>query len=104
MHRALSWLYLLTLALFFVMAVIAPELLGQSAYLFLVALFCGLFFAHHLTAKGARESKPWARTSSMAISVLLFFGFPIGTVISIYLLANTWKQWDSAPGAGVISA
>ena len=95
-HRALSWLYLVMLATIGVAVLIAAThshewSLAAAAPLFVML---GLFFLHHYTAKGAREGKPWARTMSIVISILLLFGFPVGTLIGVYLLANTWSPWD----------
>ncbi|UHQ19730.1 hypothetical protein LVB87_00740 [Lysobacter sp. KIS68-7] len=98
-HRALSWLYLLCLSLFALMAAMSPKV-SLVSLAFPLILFSVVFLAHHLTAKGAKQSKPWARTSSIVISVLLLFGFPVGTLIGIYLLSNTWSPWDNASPVG----
>jgi drug/metabolite transporter (DMT)-like permease len=103
-HRALSWLYAMGIALIVFLGFSQPPSLKEPWWYFMLALFVGVFLAHHLTAKGARESKPWARTSSIVISVLLLFGFPLGTLIGIYLLSNTWHAWDGKVGASVVGA
>jgi hypothetical protein len=97
-HRAISWLYLLCIALFSVMFVIAPDI-PLASIAFPLLLFTIVFLAHHITAKGAKQSKPWARISSIVISLFLLIGFPIGTVIGIYLLFNTWRPWDDQASA-----
>ena len=102
-HRAISWLYLLCISLFALMAFMSPDV-SLASMAFPLALFTAVFLAHHITAKGAKQSKPWARTSSIVISVLLLLGFPVGTLIGIYLLANTWRPWDGHPSAGVVGA
>jgi hypothetical protein len=99
-HRALSWLYLVVIALFALLAFSQPAMLGDVSFYSLLAIFVALFLAHYLTARGARESKPWARTSSIVISLFLLLGFPVGTLIGIYLLSNTWKEWDDPVIAG----
>jgi hypothetical protein len=80
-----------------------PASLKEPWWYFMASFFVGLFLLHYLTARGAKESKPWARTSSMVISVLLLFGFPLGTLVGIYLLSNTWRSWEPS-GAAVVGA
>ena len=83
---------------------IASDQVSIASLAFPLVLFTAVFLAHHFTAKGARESKPWARTSSIIISVLLLLGFPVGTLIGVYLLSNTWRAWDAQPSTGVVGA
>jgi hypothetical protein len=55
----------------------------------------GLFFSmHHFLAKGAKKKKGWARGGSAVIATLMLLGFPLGTVIGIYLLINN-GGWGS---------
>jgi hypothetical protein len=99
-HRALYWFYLVLLiiiaAVVFThldqldLALVAPVVL-------LVALFLVLF----VTAKGAKACTRWGRICSMVIGVVLLFGFPVGTIIGVYLLANTWRPWDRPATSGV---
>jgi hypothetical protein len=37
------------------------------------------------------------------ISLLLLLGFPVGTLIGIYLLVNTWKPWSPPSPRGVVA-
>ena len=103
-HRALSWLYILGMALMIFVAITTPAILKEPAIYLLSGFFVILFFVHQVTARGARESKPWARTSSIVISVILLFGFPLGTLIGIYLLSNTWRKWDDISGVNIVGA
>ena len=103
-HRALSWLYALLAALFMLLVISTPGALGEPSFLVILSVFGGFFLAHYLTAKGAREARPWARTSSILISILLLFAFPLGTIIAAYLLLNTWREWDTAPSPSVFVA
>lgn len=93
-HRALSWLYLVIIALLVVLMVSQPDAIGPATVGPLI-LMSALFLAHHMTARGARQSRPWARRCSIVISVLLLLGFPIGTLIGVYLLCNTWRPWQA---------
>lgn len=95
-HRAISWLYLVLVVAFIGLYFLAPEASLGSIWVPLL-LFTALYAAHHVTARGARQGKAWARTSSIVISVFLLLGFPVGTLIGVYLLSNTWRPWDRQP-------
>lgn len=96
-HRALSWFYAL-IGIVILAAVILGSRGNTSVSIVLVPLFfAGLFSAHHLTARACREGKSGGRVASIVIACLMLFGFPIGTLIGIYLLANTWRPWKAAP-------
>lgn len=100
-HRALSWLYGLVAVLIMISFYTAShEKLDMAGVLLVLLIFGGLFSLHHFTSRGARAKKPWARTTSLVIAVLMLFGFPLGTLIGIYLLVNAWKPWDG----GVLEA
>jgi hypothetical protein len=102
-HRALSLLYFLLIALLSAVLFGSTEARRDPLFLLLLFLFIGIFLAHYLTARGAKQAKPWARVSSIVISVFLLIGFPLGTLIAIYLLVNTWQPWPSnvaAPSTG----
>ncbi len=93
-HRLLSWFYgLITMLFIFAFSVSDHDspLLG---IVFIISLFGGIYALHHFTAKGALETKPWARKTSIGIAFLMLAGFPLGTLIAIYLLRNTWGAWD----------
>ncbi len=102
-HRALSWLYLVFVAAFACLYFFGPPVAWAEVGVPLL-LFTALFLAHHVTARGARLGKPWARVSSIVISVLLLLGFPIGTLIGIYLLFNTWRPWERSPQPDAVAA
>ncbi len=53
------------------------------------ALFFGMSFLHLAVARGAKQQKNWARLATIVIGVLSLFGFPVGTIIGIYLLVNS---------------
>jgi hypothetical protein len=90
------------LAIIVCLAIFDPN--ARTASVAFPAIVFGIvFLAHFITAKGARQSKPWARTASIVISVLLLLGFPVGTLIGIYLLANTWSPWPQPGADGVVA-
>src|SRR5581483_7409209 len=99
-HRALSWLY--GGFLIIIATLIATHLDQFDPVVFLpIALLLVAFLAHFLTARGAKACKPWGRICSIVIAIILLFGLPVGTIIGIYLLVNTWQPWQApqAPGA-----
>ena len=96
-HRAIGVLYICAVTLILAAMALAPDV-KVTSLIFPIIVFGVVIVAHLVTAKGARQSKPWARNASIVISVLLLIGFPVGTLIGIYLLANTWKPW-SQPNA-----
>ena len=61
----------------------------------------GLF--HWLAAKGAKTGTRWGRNMSRVFGVFALFGFPIGTILGIYVLGQTGAKWVSGVDASSIS-
>jgi hypothetical protein len=102
-HRALSWLYGIITFLILVVLLMPNQNTPPLAFVFFMVIFGGLFALHHFTAIGAREKKSWALSSSRGIALFMLIGFPIGTFIGIYLLANSRGGWggeSAIPDAG----
>lgn len=60
-----------------------------------VLLILAISAVHGAIAFGAARSASWARISSMVVACLMLLGFPIGTLIGGYLLANLkWSKRD----------
>ncbi len=94
-HRALSWLYAVV-AILMIAVGILTHAKGMAGFYVFVLLFMGAFFLlHRATAAGAMECKPWARTVSLVIAILMLPGFPLGTLIGVYLLLNL-SGWEEA--------
>lgn len=96
-HRALAWFYA-----FIGIAISAAVILGSRgntgvSIVLVPLIFAGVFSAHYFTARACREGKPGGRIASIVIACLMLPGFPIGTLIGIYLLANTWRPWKAVP-------
>jgi hypothetical protein len=96
-HRALALLYGALGILFFFIISSSSE--GRSTEgmksidiaVPLIMMVPGV--VHALIAFGAAKSAGWARICSILVAVLMLFGFPIGTLIGVYLLANsTWPE------------
>jgi hypothetical protein len=95
-HRLLSWWYQLVTAIAFLVMLfssrvqIVDKVIGLS---FVLLFFGGLYFLHRLVAAGAMDRKEWARKTSIGMGIVMFLGFPIGTLIGIYLLVNS--SWET---------
>lgn len=94
-HRAISWLYAVCTLMFLAIFLLPGKSVPPLAFVFVGLFFGGLFALHHFTAKGAFDKKPWARNTSRGIAVFMLLGFPIGTLIGIYLLVNSWNGWET---------
>lgn len=106
-HRALFIFYALVLSL--LLLACAWNLVDDGSGFGLIPFVMCLLFvgpiatAHGFAARGARLGKPWGRTISRAVAVLLLFGVPIGTLIGIYILYQTGDgRWRD--GEGPVSA
>lgn len=93
-HRLLAWLYGA-----FGVFVVASSMMSSHGPRFsavnvgLLLIFSLIFAAHFFTARACKQGKSGGRTASIIIAFLMLFGFPIGTVIGLYLLANSWHPW-----------
>ena len=66
-------------------------LTGLLADLFIV----GIAALHRFAARGARFGKQYGRAVSFVIACLWLFGFPIGTILSIYVFTKISKSWQA---------
>lgn len=74
----------------------APSAAFRVALLLAVALAYGVYRAGQAVALG----QSWGRVAGMAFGVLMLLGFPIGTVLGLYLLWALGARWvgsDTAP-------
>lgn len=69
----------------------------EVGFLLFVFLFA---YLHHCVAKAAREMMPWAKIASIIIGIFLLSGFPVGTLVGIYLILNC-RKW---PAYGTLSS
>ena len=68
-------------------------------------LLLGLAAAHWYAAKGARLGRSYGRTSSRIVGALWLLGFPVGTILAIFVFVNTDKRhWESSPNSAHSSA
>lgn len=95
-HRALSWLYGVMICVVILFVVLMRSDGVGVGELIAPVLIIGIFFLlHHFVAKGAKEKKDWAKIASAIIGIIMLVGFPIGTLIGIYLLINN-SGWESS--------
>jgi hypothetical protein len=111
-HRALAFLYAFVAVLNSLMFL---SELNHNAKIGLVAnrVIFACFYALHLSISlGAFRQRPWARTLSQITGWLLVLGFPVGTIIGLYLIVVSWTKWTTAsvssgpstePGTGLNS-
>jgi hypothetical protein len=57
----------------------------------------GLF--HWYAARGARAGTQWGRNMSRVFGALVLIGFPIGTLVGVYVLMQTGARWASGSAA-----
>ena len=92
-HRALAWFYALV-GIGMYLAIALP--MGRLFDITLLPMLLGLtaiVAVHFFTARACRQGKPGGRIASIVIACLMLLGFPIGTLIGVYLLSNTWNAW-----------
>lgn len=66
---------------------------GWSGATEILVFLGGIATVHALVALGAARANPLAQGTSALVGILMLFGFPIGTVIGIYLLRNSsWNK------------
>ena len=95
-HRVLSWIYGLLIVLFLAAHAVSSKKGSISVIVFILVLLGCLFALHYFTSKGARDKKNWARNISRGIAFLMLTAVPIGTLIGIYLLSNSWDVWNES--------
>lgn len=94
-HRALSILYALLLVVILLFLYVGPA--GTDISLEFISF--GIAYAmfpvgiHYLLYRGAKSNKKWSCIGTRVVGVLMLLGFPIGTIIGIYLLVNS-RGWE----------
>ena len=54
---------------------------------------CLFTLFHCFVAQGAAKQKTWSLWACRFIGSVFLFLFPIGTIVGVYLLSTTWKNW-----------
>jgi len=70
---------------------------GKDAGVAFVALgFLPIGVGHWYAAKGARDGRAYGKVLSRIYGTLWLFGFPLGTVLGIYVLSQTGSKWKAS--------
>jgi hypothetical protein len=95
-HRAIAWFYAVIGLTFTGFALFGGEHRLTGEFIAPMVVFGAIFSAHYFTARACRAEKPGGRIASIVIACLLLLAFPVGTLIGVYLLSNTWRPWRAA--------
>ena len=68
----------------------SPEHIGLLVVMFAFSVFI------IYTGSAVRQHKQWARMVGMLYAVLILLGFPIGTIIGVYILWNLGRKWKES--------
>jgi hypothetical protein len=68
---------------------------GHGTAILACVILLPIAFLHWCAARGARRGERWGRLTSRVIAVLMIFGFPIGTLIAIYIFSQTGQKWQA---------
>lgn len=87
--KLLAWIGLISTVLICA-SVVLPSLHQNSAIptamVFMTLLLFVFNIALLLVARGVSQKKDWARRVGQLYGVIALFGFPIGTIIGVYIL------------------
>lgn len=72
-----------------------PEISALGTFLAIAAVAAGFF----VLSKAILQRKNWARIAGIIAAIAMLFGFPIGTLIGVYVLINLIKDWDDGAPA-----
>lgn len=92
-HRMIAGIYcvIVVLATIFIYAAVSNSP-GAVAVMFAVPLAI-LAAVHFVIANGADNCRPWARTASIVLGAIMALGFPIGTIVGVYILKYSLAPW-----------
>jgi hypothetical protein len=100
-HKVVSWIYAFFAIIFtFIFFIPSQNTPFSTTLVFLAVplMLWGLFALHHYTSRGALTKDKWALNSSRGLAIFMLIGFPVGTLVGIYLLINCWKGWEIERG------
>jgi len=98
-HQVLLIAYVAIWLLLTVLTLSEKHEAAMHPSIFFTAIFALPIAGHLFAMIGARRGNSWGRTLSRAIGVLLLFGFPIGTILGIYVLRQVGKAWQPSQNA-----
>ncbi len=100
--RLLAWIEIIA-SVAIVAAIVLPSIAGSTreaipVEMYILFLFLALLAFFLLTlGKAVKEHKPWGRVVGIIYGILLLTGFPLGTVLGVYILWCLIKGWDDQP-------
>jgi hypothetical protein len=80
--------------------VIEHGAIESGAFLPLVIFGLPMFLlalAHLAIARAIREHKRWGRVAGIIVAIIFIPGFPIGTIVGLYILWCLVNYWDREP-------
>ena len=83
-HRALCVAYVV------LMGLVALLFGSPKVWLFVLGIPAAL---HLVVSIGADRERNWSRIASLMLGGAMLIGFPIGTAIGLYLIANAKSDW-----------
>ena len=93
-HRILAFTYAIFAALIVTAASFSSD--HTASYFFLG--FAGPpALIHAIAANGVSSGARWGRVMSRVIGIVLLIGFPVFTLIGVYILKQTGRYWQPAP-------
>ena len=97
-HRIISYAYL-SFAGLGALLVIGSLIVGRADEMgfgnVCIVVFGPIGLYHWYAAKGAAAGTRWGRNMSRGIACIFLIGFPIGTLLGIYMLNKTGTIWES---------
>ncbi len=89
-HRVIAWIYGVIGA---IIALVAAVSGGKGPALVVAIIVGAIVLLHAALAAGARNRNEVAKFGSVAVGVLMLFGFPIGTIVGGFLIYNGVQNW-----------
>ena len=96
-HKVISYAYFffVVMGLLILVSALFKDGDGFGPGLVLILGFGSIGLIHWMAGKGAKAGTTWGRRMSSVIGTIMLFGFPLGTMLGIYILNRTGKEWQS---------
>ncbi len=96
-HRTVAGIHCVIAAMAAIFGYLMTSRFPLLGALVLAAPFLAFAAVHFAAATGAEQCRPWARTASTVLGVLMLPLVPLGTAVGVYLLMNTRGEWVPQP-------